>query len=149
VIARHGAAIYEVDYSRAMLEYCRRNASGYRPFLAAASAFQLPFPDRAFDTVVSIRLSHHIPARDGRHQHVRELCRTSRRHVLVTFFGEETLKNRLRELRSLLGSPKRSKYTLRRTEVESLAKECGFRVVRFWSLSRLFSGHYYALLERA
>lgn len=52
VLRRFAEAIYEVDYSMAMLKLCRANARCHRPLLAAASAFQLPFPDRDRKSVV-------------------------------------------------------------------------------------------------
>ena len=105
--------------------------------------------DGAFDLVVSIRLSHHIPAREARLDHLRELFRASRRYVLVTFFGEESLKNRMRNFWRRLGSGKRAKYTLSLREVEALAKEHRFRIVRARQLSTVFSGHVFTLLERS
>ena len=46
------------------------------------------------------------------------------------------------------GSKKRSKYTLSRQEVEEIAHQHRFRIVRVKSLSPLFSGHFFTLLER-
>ncbi|HZN58280.1 MAG TPA: class I SAM-dependent methyltransferase [Planctomycetota bacterium] len=149
IIARHAEKLYEVDYSREMLHLCRSNATAYRPFIAAASAFQLPFPDGAFDLAVSIRLSHHIPTREARHDHLREVLRVARRFALVTYFGEESMKNRLRNLYRRLGGKKRAKWTLGRREVEALAAAAGFRVVRVKSISSFFSGHFFTLLERS
>ncbi len=148
VIARHARRLYEVDYSREMLKLCRKNAVGYTPFAAAASAFQLPFGDRTFDLVVSIRLSHHIPEHEARKDHIRELLRASRRYVLLTFFGEESLKNQLRNLYRRLGGKKRPKHTLSRVEVSQVAQAAGFRVVASKSISTVFSGHHFTLLER-
>lgn len=148
VIARHARQLVEMDYSGEMLKLCRSNASGYRPWVAAASAFQLPFADATFDLVVSIRLSHHIPQHEARQDHVREMLRVSRRWVLLTFFGEESLKNRLRNLYRKFGGKKRAKLTLRRAEVAQLAQAAGFRVVISRGISPVFSGHYFTLLER-
>ena len=149
VLARHAERVYEVDYSLEMLRLCRENGAAYRPRLAEATALQLPFADRAFDLAVSIRLSHHLPEREARLAHLREMLRVSRRCALITFFDEGSWKNHLREARRrILASGKRSKYTLRRDEVRSVAAEQGFRVVGFWPLSRLFSGHDFALFER-
>ena len=129
VIAEHARRLFEVDYSLEMLKLCRKNAVTYTPFTAQASAFQLPFADRTFDLAVSIRLSHHIPDHEGRKDHVREMLRVSKRFVLLTFFGEESLKNRLRNLHRSLGGKKRAKLTLRLSEVEELARGASFRVV--------------------
>ena len=147
VFAEGAERVYEVDYSREMLKLCRKNARSYEPRLASASAFQLPFPDRTFDVVVSIRLSHHIPDLEGRLHHLRELFRTSRRYVLATFFCEESLKNRLRNVYRRLGGKKRAKYTLSRGHVRELARECHFRIVKEKYLSRLFSGHLFVLFQ--
>ena len=140
--------VYEVDYSYPMLEYCRSNAKSYVPLLASANVFALPFRDRAFDMVVSIRVSHHIPAHEDRMKHVRELCRVSSRHVLLTFFDENSFKNRIRRARAQLGSKKRPKKTLTVVDVEAAARESGFEIARLWRLFRLFSGHAFTLLHR-
>jgi SAM-dependent methyltransferase len=149
ILAQHGERVFEVDYSLEMLRLCRVNGAAHRPQLAEATALLLPFADRAFDLVVSIRLSHHLPERATRIAHLCELFRVSRRWTVVTFFDERSWKNQLREARRrLFASGKRSKYTLRRDEVRRVAAEQGFRVVGFWPLSRLFSGHDFALFER-
>ncbi len=89
VIARFADQVYEVDYSHEILKLCRENVprANYTPFFANATALSLPFGDDVFDLVVSIRLSHNCPQTEERLAHVRELCRVSRRFVLVTFFG--------------------------------------------------------------
>lgn len=148
VIARRARALYSADYSKEMLRILRVDASALRPRPAVATAFHLPFRDRTFDLVVSIRLSHHIPDRDGRLWHLRELLRVSDRWVLVTFFDSGSFKNRVRELTRRLGSDKRGKHTLSRAEVEAQARERGFAVEGFWRLSSIFSGHTFALLRR-
>lgn len=149
-IAAHGEKVFESDYSVEMLKLCRGRARGYRPLPAAVTAFQLPFRSRAFDLVVSIRLSHHIPDRAGRLEHLREMMRVARRFVLATFFGEETLKNRLHDLGNRFRRVKKDpKLALRRDEVRDLARKEGFRTVSCRSLSSLFSGHCFVLLERA
>lgn len=148
IISGHAGQVFEVDYSREMLKLCRKNASTYRPFLTAASAFQLPFPNGAFDMVVSIRLSHHIPDREGRLHHLSELFRTARKYVLLTFFAEGSLKNRLRNLHRRLGGKKRAKYALSSEEVEALGREHGFSPLASKSISQIFSGHYFTLFKK-
>jgi len=148
IISAHAGQVFEVDYSREMLHLCRKNADSYRPLLLAASAFQLPFPNGAFDMVISIRLSHHIPDREGRLQHLSELFRTARSYVPFTFFAEESWKNRLRNLHRRLGGTKRAKYTLSVKEVEALGRKHGYAPVASKSISQLFSGHYFTLLKK-
>lgn len=148
IIARRARTVFEFDYSLEMVRLLRASREGYSPRLGVATVFHLPFRDRTFDLVVSIRLSHHIPDVEGRLWHIEELLRVSRRYVLVTFFDSGSVKNRLREFRRGIGGRKRSKYTLSRRQVVELAHANGFEPVGLWRLSFLFSGHTFALLER-
>lgn len=117
--------------------------------LSVASAFHLPFRDSSFDTVVSVRLSHHIPTAPDRTAHLVELLRVARRHVIVSFFDSGSLKHRLREFRRALGSGKRAKYTLGRHDVVRCACNAGFPVHSFWKLAPLVSGHSFAVLSKS
>jgi hypothetical protein len=121
---------------------------GQRPALVSADCFELPFADRAFEAVTSIRLCHHIPLEENRERYLREILRVCERDCLFTFFDHASLKNTVRRLRSALGSGKRAKYTMRRDRVEVVARECGFEWKGSWMLSRLFSGHRFTWLAR-
>jgi ubiquinone/menaquinone biosynthesis C-methylase UbiE len=112
-----------------------------------ATALQMPFGSNRFDLVVSVRLCHHIREHHERLQYLRELLRISRRWVVFTYFDFHSLKNRWRELRRRF-SHKRSKWTLRTAEVRGVGEEMGFELRRSVPLSRLFSGHRYAVLRR-
>lgn len=133
------------DYSPAMLEFFRRRHT--EPCFVG-SAFDLPFADDTFDLVFSARLSHHIESDDRRADYLRSLMRISRRWVIVTIFDRASLKNRLREL-SRRFNGKRSKFTFRRSDVESIAREAGYALVKGIPISRLSSGHVFYVLERA
>ncbi len=148
VLSRFADKVVEMDYSFPMLELCRQNAVDYVPQMANGNVLHLPFCDVAFDIVASIRVSHHLPKREDRLNHVRELCRVSSRHVLVTIFDEDSFKNRLRKFRTALWLKKKPKKTLSIGELRSLGDECGFDVAGSWSLSRMFSGHSFVLLRR-
>jgi 2-polyprenyl-3-methyl-5-hydroxy-6-metoxy-1,4-benzoquinol methylase len=148
VMARFTGQLYEADYAYPMLQYARSNAQSYAPEAINASAFELPFRDDAFDMVVSIRLNHHIPEREDRLRHLRELCRVSSRWVLVTVYDEKGLKNRLIELRRRVGTRRRPKKTLSLVEVAETVAEQGFAPVEVGRISRLLSGHAFILLER-
>ncbi len=145
VMADNTERLIEADYAYPMIELAReKGAESYQPAVANVSAFDLPFGDGAVDMVVSIRLNHHIPDAVDRRRHVRELCRVSSRHVLVTFFDAHSMKNKIRNWRG----KKRPKSTMSRAEVTQLAGEVGYGIAGFWRLSPLFSGHTFALLER-
>jgi SAM-dependent methyltransferase len=132
------------DYSPAMLRVFRR---AYREPCFVGSAFDLPFPDRAFDVVFSARLSHHIASDDRRADYLREIMRISRSWVIATIFDRDSLKNRIREI-SRRWSGKRSKHTFARGDLERIARSAGFTVAARLPLSRLASGQVFYVLRR-
>lgn len=143
--------VFEADWgfdmvrqARANHQAAQRDAAGF----VRLTALALPFKDRSIDVVFSARLSHHIRELDERRRHVSEALRVARRAVVVTYFAHESLKAKMRRMYRFLGSRKREKWTLKTDEVAALAKEHGFTLVASWPISRLFSGHRYALLVR-
>jgi len=133
------------DYSAEMVKQLER-AHGPKPRLVA-SAFDLPFADRAFDLVFSARLSHHISDDARRADYLREVLRVSRGWAVVTIFDSRSLKNRLRELRRRFNK-KRPKNVFSRERVAEIAEAAGFVVRDAIPLSRLASGHLFYVLER-
>ncbi len=145
---RHAELVVEADWSFYMLCGNRSEwgTDGATPYVRA-SALALPFADRSFDCVVSVRLNHHIDDVAEREQHVRELMRVAERYVIFTYFSYHSLKNLLRRLRRPFNK-KRPKATLETGRVAELAREDGFRLVAAPALSWIGSGHRFALLER-
>jgi hypothetical protein len=113
-----------------------------------ASAFHVPFRDRAVDGVVCIRLCHHLPTPAERTRLLVELLRVADRFVLMTFFDFRSLKNLLRRARRPFDH-KPPKHTMRVEEVARIGADHGFALRRCPPLSRMGSGHRYALLVRA
>ena len=112
-----------------------------------ASAFHIPLQDRSVDGVVCCRLCHHLPTVAERERLVAELLRVARRFVVMTFFDYHSLKNTLRRARRPLdGKPPKMTMTVDR--VRELARGNGAELVAEPALSRLFSGHRYALMVR-
>lgn len=152
ILRELGAPVIEGDWSFSLLTMAKRYhmeqdagqlAAGY----VRATALKLPFHDRAFDFVLSVRLSHHIREQAERVQHLCEVMRVSRKWVMFTYFDAASVKNRTHERRRR-HSGKRSKWTLSFEQVQTLAHAEGFQVVQWAWLSRLFSGHRYTLLHR-
>lgn len=144
--------VVEGDWSFHLLRTARarmdsmEEAGAPRGFIRG-TALALPFADRAFDLVLSVRLSHHISSRDERHQYVREVLRVSGKWVLFTYFDAQSLKNVLHDFKRRFVH-KRAKWTLTAQEISQLAAESGYRVVSADPLSRFFSGHRYVALRR-
>ncbi|MBM4261908.1 MAG: class I SAM-dependent methyltransferase [Deltaproteobacteria bacterium] len=112
-----------------------------------ATALNLPFKDRAFGLVLSVRLCHHIREHQERLQYLREIMRVSSKWLIFTYFDADSVKNRTHEFRRRFNG-KRSKWTLGPREVLELSRAGGFELVRSEWMSRFFSGHRYVLMRR-
>ena len=84
VLARAGAVVTGVDASREMLAVAERRAreEGAAVTFAHGDAHRLDFADRAFDSVVCLRVLMHTP--DWRAS-VAELCRVASRRVVFDY----------------------------------------------------------------
>lgn len=152
IVGEFAESVIESDWSFYMLQFTRerqrdRSPEGIRSAYVRATALCLPFQDQAFDVVLSVRLCHHIREQSERLQYVREIMRVSSQWVVFTYFDQNSIRNRLREFRRRFNN-KRSKWTLRSSEIETLAGRNNFEVVLNVPLSRLFSGHHYTVLRR-
>ena len=147
-----GASVIEGDWSFHLLDAARRFHSDEpnSPPPAAyvrATALNLPFRDRAFGLVLSVRLCHHIREHEERLQYLKEVMRVSGKWLVFTYFDTESIKNRTHEFRRRFNG-KRSKWTLDSQEVNEVSQAAGFAMVQSIWMSRFFSGHRYVLLRR-
>jgi uncharacterized protein YbaR (Trm112 family)/SAM-dependent methyltransferase len=140
--------ILEADVAFGQLQHGRTGPPLATPQLwLNASAFDIPLRDQGVDGTVCVRLAHHLPAASERERLVGEILRVSKRFALMTFFDFHSTKNRLRRLRQPFDG-KSPKITMTRQELRALAGRSGFSLVACPALSRLFSGHRYALMVR-
>lgn len=85
-----GLAVAGVDVS----DYAIANSmEDVRPHLKVADARNLPYPDNAFDLVISINTIHNLE-RDDLIQALREIQRVSRKHAFVTVDAYRTEEER-------------------------------------------------------
>jgi ubiquinone/menaquinone biosynthesis C-methylase UbiE len=84
LLARGGAQVTGVDASREMLAVAERRAAdeGAAIRFVAGDAHALDFPDRSFDTAVSLRVLMHTP---DWQRCLAELCRVARGQVIVDY----------------------------------------------------------------
>lgn len=138
--------VIEADIAIGQIAYGRAHARPYAPTVwMTASAFHIPLRDRSVDGAVCVRLSHHLPTSAERERLFGELLRVSSRFVVVTYFDRRSLKNLTYRLRHpFRGGP--PKLSMTRDEVARLARAGGARLVSVAPLSRIGSGHRYALL---
>jgi ubiquinone/menaquinone biosynthesis C-methylase UbiE len=144
--------VVEGDWSSHLLRIAQeyqRNESLHSPAAGyvRATALAMPFPDGTFDLVLSIRLCHHIREFAERLQYVREILRISKQWAVFTYFDFHSIKNQVREFRRRFIN-KSPKWTLRASDIQGVADEAGFDIIRLIPLSYFFSGHRYAVLRR-
>jgi SAM-dependent methyltransferase len=147
-LAPHSDLLVEADIGFGQLLYNRGNHSDrdHRLWMTA-SAFHIPFRDSTVDGIVCCRLSHHLPTSEERERLVAELLRVARRFVVMTFFDHRSVKNLLRRARAPFNR-KPPKMTMTVERVAELAREKGADLKAWPALSRLFSGHRYALMVK-
>jgi SAM-dependent methyltransferase len=138
--------VIEADVAIGQVAYGRAHSQVSTPCVwMTASAFHIPLRDRSVDGAICVRLSHHLPTSAERERLFGELLRVSRRFVIVTFFDRYSLKNLTYRLRHpFRGGP--PKLTMTRAEVAALASAGGAKLTKVAPLSRIGSGHRYALL---
>jgi uncharacterized protein YbaR (Trm112 family) len=148
-LARHTELLVEADIGFGQLLYGREQhgGGGDDRVWMTASAFHIPLRDQSVDGVVCCRLCHHLPTVAERERLVAELLRVAQRFVIMTFFDHHSVKNLLRRARRPLDR-KPPKMTMTVERVGELARAHGAELVAHPPLSRLFSGHRYALMVR-
>ena len=140
--------VIEADIAHGQLLFNRAESSGATPRVwMTASAFHIPLRDGSVDGTFCIRLSHHLPTAAERERLLTELLRVSRRFVVMTFFDHHSLKNVLRRMRRPFDRQP-PKMTMTTARVAEFVKERGARLVAAPPLSRIGSGHRYALIAK-
>lgn len=145
---QHARVVYEADFSPSMLRLNAADNQGAAAGYVRCSGLAIPFADRSIDTVVSVRLNHHMARPADREQHLQELLRVADHAVIVTYFSHHSLKNWMRRLRKPFNR-KGDKHTMSTRRVVEIGKAMGFVPRRLEPLSRFGSGHVFALLVRA
>ena len=140
--------VIEADIAHGQLLFGRAESSVATPRVwMTASAFHIPLRDNSVDGTICVRLSHHLPTAAERERLLTELLRVSRRFVIMTFFDYHSLKNLLRRLRRPFDRQP-PKMTMTTARVAEFAREHGARLIAAPPLSRIGSGHRYALIAK-
>ncbi len=134
-------AIGQVRFARATSEVATARA------WMTASAFHIPLKDDSVDGTICIRLAHHLPTDAEQGRLIRELLRVSQRFVILTFYDPRSLKNLTRRLRHPF-KPKPVKPAMTPERVAEHASAGGGRLVAAPPLSRIVSGHRFALIRK-
>jgi len=128
-----------VDASLAMARLARSSASG--PALVA-DATALPFRDRTFPFLVSVRLLHRIQEPGSRMLILRELARVSKGPILLTYYTRWNLRGIQRWLRG-----KHPGLSL--GEIRAEIQEAGLSIRQAMALRRLTQQQWFFVVQEA
>ena len=129
-IARRGARVTGVDYSREMLRVGQARVAGAASAvgLLRGDARHLPFGDRRFDVTVSVRLLMHMPDWRGT---LTELCRVTRRRLVIDYPARRSAAAIQSAARRVLHAAGRSTEPYRvfgDGAIDAVCRAAGFRV---------------------
>ncbi|NMG33602.1 methyltransferase domain-containing protein [Azoarcus sp. TTM-91] len=146
-----GFKVSAADYSDAMLEIARRRLreQGLDCPVEKQDIENLEYADDSFDSVLCFRLFHHFPTPEVRERAVAELCRVSRRYVLLSYFSPFSITSIKRRLRVSLGGRQSEKHATPLREVRSYFERQGFHLVRDLAVLPLLHTLHLAVFERA
>jgi SAM-dependent methyltransferase len=137
------APVVQVDRDLAMLQVC----TGEWPRVRA-SAHALPFAEGTFAGILCHRLLQHIPGADERVRILRELARTSRGPIIVSFFDSCCLQHLRRILRRAFGKQRSGRGALSRGAFARELAAAGLRPLRWQPLRRFVAEQTLVLCTR-
>ena len=149
-LAKQGYDVTMADLSPAMLEFARTNAEreGLKIEVGEGDVESLKFGDRSFDAVISFRLFHHFPNKEIRARVVAELCRVSRRHVLLSYFSPWALTSIKRRIQKKMFGRKLAKFATPLSEIRTYFGEHGFKLVKNFARAPIAHTLNLAVFER-
>jgi ubiquinone/menaquinone biosynthesis C-methylase UbiE len=141
--------IIEADIAIGQIHFGRATSTVTTPRAwLTASAFHIPLRTDSVDGSVCVRLAHHLPTAAEQERLLHELMRVSKRFVIVTFFDHFSFKNLTRRIRHPFNR-KPPKITMTMDQVARLARDNGGQLVAAPPLSRIASGHRFALIVKS
>ena len=131
-MAQAGARVMGADASREMLKVGRTHAAERELTLAflPGDAQALPFANRSFDVVVSLRMLMHTP--DWR-RCLGELCRVARRRVIFDYpplISFAALQTGARKIAHYAGRRVEAYHVIRTSTVHSVLRSHGFEITK-------------------
>lgn len=139
------------DLSTAMVERAASKRAG-RSFSRGAVADLkqgLPFGDRAFDIVFSMRFFHHLHQSEDRRHVLREFGRVADRFAVISFYRLNPLHRFQRWVRRGIKHSRTKIKMITREEFVEEAGQAGWRVVRVYPLLRGVHSQHIVFLAKA
>lgn len=149
-LAKKGYRANGADLSESMVTIARENAAqaGVQATVQQKDIEALDIPDKTYDLVVSFRLFHHFPSADIRQRAVTQLCRVSKRFVVLSYFSPWSFTSIRNKLRQATGVKKISKFSTPLSEVVGYFEPCGFKLNQDFAELPLVHTLHAAVFER-
>ncbi|MFC2169239.1 class I SAM-dependent methyltransferase [Acidobacteriota bacterium] len=150
LLLKKGFTLISSDISLAMTERAleRSIKTGLHFGIVADARKGLPFKERVFGLVVSMRFFHHIHNKKGREFILSEFSRVAGELAIISYYKKNFLHLLQRKFRRKI---KRSRTRIRmisKREVVDEIEEAGFRVLKIFPLIRGLHSHHIAVLEK-
>jgi ubiquinone/menaquinone biosynthesis C-methylase UbiE len=146
-----GMRVTALDIAPAMIERTREKLRGFgaENRVTSGDLEHLDFPDGAFEGAVCFRFFHHLPTPQLRQQVISELCRVSRRYVVMSFYHPVSLHNLKRYVQSRwLGRPQR-RFPIAPRDLAALFARHSFRQVLVSAQRKYLSTLWLAAFQRS
>ncbi|MDX1485986.1 MAG: class I SAM-dependent methyltransferase [Alphaproteobacteria bacterium] len=132
LLARRGYLTTGVDLGEGAVTVARRQVmqAGVAANIEKADIGTLPYDDNAFDATLCFRLYHHFPDNRIRGRVIRELCRVSRKYVVISYFSPYSATSLRRKLRAILFNKPSCQVATSLISIRRLFDEQGYHLVR-------------------
>ncbi len=136
------------DISREMMEVSRNRfeKSGLLNGMVRCDAEFLPFRDRSFDAVASIRFMFHVP-KEVRHNILKEMARISKGWLIIDYRHRYTVKYFIKKSLNTLGIGRPPSYRFSVSDLQHELNSAGIKIVRIFPTLPLFSDKWVVLCK--
>lgn len=145
-----GYKVVGADISEAMMAHARVKLAGYSNLegLHQADAEKLPFADKEFDAVTSIRFSNHVPP-DVRKRVLAEASRVAKGPIIISYCNPNTVSGLRRRLKALVRKPHAPWNPATPAQVAAEAASVGLKVIHAHAILPVVSETVVYALARA
>lgn len=129
--------IIGVDQSEGMIQVCNEKTPPdhlKRIQLMQGDAKKIPLPDRSVDTVLCMRLLHHIDIKSYRMEIYKEFQRVSSNTVCISYWVDGNLKSAIN-----LRRPHKNRNYMNQATLEAEFREAGFEILGYVDMLKLYS----------
>jgi ubiquinone/menaquinone biosynthesis C-methylase UbiE len=137
LLGRKGNTCISADIGDGVLEVAKNEIAkaGIESEVLKLDLERIDLPDNSIDASLAFRIFHHFPGAEVRSRVVAELCRVSRRYVLISYLTPWSYTNTKRRLRAALGGKVSRQHATPLSEVKAYFTAQKFRLVNDYAIS--------------